>query len=138
MRLAPAIPRRANSLRDRPPTHGSGARRVQRGYARPEELWDYPEFRRRFDEAYAREADPAGRRAPSGARHARRRAGGRSSECRRRRTRLLPAQAALTCTDPLQCNPMFCGSSTSCESEDDFFIICGPGSMRTSAGCAVR
>jgi hypothetical protein len=35
------------------------ARRIQESYARIEELWTYDEFRRRFDDAYQREAAAA-------------------------------------------------------------------------------
>ncbi len=34
---------------------GEGGGRIQAGYAGAEGLWSYDEFRRRFDEAYARE-----------------------------------------------------------------------------------
>jgi hypothetical protein len=37
----------------------SGACRIQDSYARPEELWSYEEFRRRFDEAYDSEREAA-------------------------------------------------------------------------------
>jgi hypothetical protein len=39
--------------------HDGWTGRIKEGYARIEELWNYDEFRRRFDAAYDREAAEA-------------------------------------------------------------------------------